>query len=253
MKDKINSFPVILKVIELDSCDSTNNYLKEHHRALEYQLPVLVCAQRQTAGRGRDNRTWESKKGLGLYSSLGFHIDIGKKIGLISLSAGISVIETLLEFAEVDIGLKWPNDIIINGRKKIGGILIENKIFDRQVFCVTGIGVNINQGQEDFQGPLADRAVSLKCLTGDNYAISEVNKMLAHIFLSYLDKINRNQASEIIEKANHWSRYLVGRSISFHHGKDMIQGVFRRIHDDGGVVLENPQGEEKVYYSGEIL
>jgi len=240
-------------VIELDSCDSTNNWIKENRNNLKDKLPVLVKARRQTAGRGRDNRVWESMEGLGLYCSFGFMMNIDKKIGLLPLAAGISVIHGLSEVSEINLGLKWPNDIIVKGKEKIGGILIENEIFKNQVFCITGIGVNINHEPGDFQGPLVKKATSLKAQTGGHFQITQVLEKLSRHFLYFLEQIEQDRGLEIIDQANYWSRHLLSRPISFHQGKTIIKGIFRGINHDGGVILEKQGGERKIFYAGEIL
>ncbi|MCK5056001.1 MAG: biotin--[acetyl-CoA-carboxylase] ligase [Candidatus Aminicenantes bacterium] len=258
---KYNMYPGFLEVIELESCDSTNNYLKKNYEQLKSRLPVLITAAQQTRGRGRRDRTWQSQKYLGLYSTFGFYLESGSKLPLLPLTAGISVIETLNKITrfpgnsdggrDFEFGLKWPNDILA-GNRKISGILIENTMFKEKVFSVTGIGINLNHTTENFPGSLKDTATSLRLITGKTGKIEKVNKVLSHIFFSWLAKLKNNEHKEIIEQANRYSGFLKDRPITFHQDDKITSAIFRGINNDGGIILEGRQGTEKIYYSGEI-
>ena len=258
---KYNRYPGFLDLIKLDNCDSTNNYLKENYEQLKEKFPVLISAAQQIRGRGRWDRTWESQKDLGLYSTFGFYLDSSSALNLLPLTAGISVIETLNEITQFPgdsdrgrdsgFGLKWPNDILA-GNRKIAGILIENTLFKEKVFSVTGIGINLNHTTENFSGSLKDTATSLRLITGKIHSIEEVNKVLSHIFFSWLEKLKSNEQKKIIEKANRYSVFLKDRPITFHRDNTVLTAIFRGINSDGGVILEGRRGTEKIYYSGEI-
>jgi BirA family biotin operon repressor/biotin-[acetyl-CoA-carboxylase] ligase len=129
-----------LEVITLEECDSTNNYLKRNYERVKDKLPVLATCVLQTAGRGREQRTWLSSRGKGLYSSFGFNLAARQYLNLLPLIAGFSVIETLQTASgirDMDLGLKWPNDVLCRG-EKIAGILIENIIMETELFCIVG-------------------------------------------------------------------------------------------------------------------
>jgi BirA family biotin operon repressor/biotin-[acetyl-CoA-carboxylase] ligase len=250
----MNKYPDFLYVISLDQCDSTNNYLKKNSENLKDKLPVLVTSSLQTAGRGRVKRNWVSPKGKGLYSSFGFNLENSQNLNLLPLIAGISVIETLKKISDIELGLKWPNDILYKN-KKIGGILIENIITAFDIFCITGIGINLNHTGADFPGELQDKAISLKMITGLTINTVQVNPLLAALFFQWLEKLKTGTNEEIIQTANRYSDFLKEENISFHHPADkkIISGIFKGINRDGGLILENKQGSGTIYYSGEIL
>lgn len=243
-----------LKIISLDQCDSTNNYLRTHFEKLKAKLPVLVTTASQTSGRGRENRTWISLRGKGLYSSFGFLLDSNKNLHLLPLISGISVIETLKMISSIEFVLKWPNDILYKC-KKIAGILIENITFENRVFCITGIGINLNHTSSNFNNELVQRAVSLKMITGLTYKAETVNMLLSEIFFNWLEKLKNNESNKIIHTANRFTRYLENRVISFHHPSNnkIIRGIFKGINHDGGLILGNKKGTSTIYYSGEII
>ena len=250
----MNKYPPLLHVIPLAQCDSTNNYIKANHENLKDKLPVLVTSSLQTAGRGREKRNWVSPKGKGLYSSFGFNPGNSQNLTLLPLIAGISVIETLEKISGIEMGLKWPNDILYKN-KKIAGILIENIITASETFCITGIGINLNHTAADFPGELQEKAISLKMITGLNTSAEQINPVLAALLFQWLEKLKIGTTEEIIQTANQYSSFLKDKNISFHHPADnqVTSGIFKGINHDGGLILQNKQGGTAIYYSGEII
>ncbi len=123
------------------------------------QSGTIIITDNQISGKGRNGNEWESKSGKSLTFSLIYKprtIPI-EKIGLLSIVAGVSVLDGLKEL-NINGGLKWPNDIILN-KKKIGGILCESKINKRIIeWVVIGIGINVNESKDDFDSNLAKKA-----------------------------------------------------------------------------------------------
>jgi BirA family biotin operon repressor/biotin-[acetyl-CoA-carboxylase] ligase len=248
------NYPEFLHVILLDQCDSTNNYVKENHENLKDKLPVLVTSSLQTAGRGREKRNWVSPKGKGLYSSFGFNLENSQNLNFLPLLAGISVIETLKKRTGIELGIKWPNDILYKN-KKIAGVLIENIITASNIFCITGIGINLNHTAADFPGQLQDKVTSLKMITGLTTNAEQINPLLAALLFQWVEKLKKSATEEIMQTANRYSGFLKDKNISFHHPADnkIINGIFKGINHDGGLVLENKAGSTAIYYSGEIV
>ncbi|MCP4146289.1 MAG: biotin--[acetyl-CoA-carboxylase] ligase [bacterium] len=250
-------YPGNLKVISFKQCDSTNDYLRSHYGDLKIKLPVMVTTGLQTAGRGRDKRTWVSSKGKGLYSSFGFELATDAGLQYLPLIAGITVIETLREICGMDLGLKWPNDILYKG-KKIAGILIENVIYGPLMYCITGMGINLNYIPADFPDELKDKATSLKMLTGKTYNPDKINPLLAKTFFNWLENLKNNRHALIISTVNRYGAILKDREIRFHHNKEIITGIYKGINTDGGLLLDtkedsNGEGANVIYYSGEIV
>jgi len=244
-----------MHTITLEVCDSTNNYLKGHYGQLKDKLPVLVTSDLQTGGRGREQRKWVSPRGKGVYSSFGFNLEARENLSLLPLIAGIGVIETLKRLCTVELGLKWPNDVLWKkGNKKIAGILIENVIMETRLFCITGIGINLNQTADDFPEELRDKAVSLKMAAGsrNDYPVEMVNRILSEVFFQWLERLERNERAAIIETANGYAEFLMDRPISFHHPGGMVNGIFKGIHESGGLLLGDKHGGTSIHYSGEI-
>ncbi len=249
------SYPQGLEIIHMEACASTNSYIKEHFNRLRDCLPVLVTTDLQTGGRGRDRRTWVSPRGKGLYSSFGFKMDNPGNLPFLPLAAGLSVIEIVKKKVGISAGLKWPNDIIYEG-KKLAGILIENVIFDSSVFCVVGMGLNLNHGTEDFPGELTGKATSLHLAAGGNYRAEDFNPGLASLLFDWIDRLGGTEsertADDIVRLANGHSAFLKGREIRFHHGGEIVTGIFKGINRDGGLILKSGAQGETIHYAGEI-
>lgn len=124
----------------LDAVDSTNRYLKARRERENLALGAAVIADRQTAGRGRRGRGWWSPPGQGLYTS--FILYPGEHLSpVLSLLAGVAAVEAVRAEAGLPAGLKWPNDLLIHGRKA-AGILVEGGTAPIP-WAVIGIGVNV--------------------------------------------------------------------------------------------------------------
>ncbi len=148
-----------------DAVDSTNNEAK---RRAEDGAPhgLLVLGEEQTAGRGRRGRDWDSKKGDGIYMSLLLKPQMAPgNASMLTLVMGLAVREALAEAGVPSPMIKWPNDIVAEG-KKLCGILTE---MSAQIDCINYIviGVGINVHQQSFPPELAEKATSLDLLLSD--------------------------------------------------------------------------------------
>ncbi len=140
-----------MRLIKLDAIGSTNDYLKDLAKAEMLENFTTVTAESQTAGRGQRGATWISETGKNLTMSVFARIEMSGMQRLFVLNAAVAtaILEVLKSFSIPDLSLKWPNDIM-SGRKKVGGILIENNVKTaNSVESVIGIGLNVNQTNFD--------------------------------------------------------------------------------------------------------
>jgi BirA family biotin operon repressor/biotin-[acetyl-CoA-carboxylase] ligase len=234
-----------------DELPSTNDYLKENYRSLRDHFPVMVNADLQTRGRGRNDRSWHSARGLGVYATFGVDISDPGLLPFLAIASGIASAETLKGLSGLEFLLKWPNDVLVNG-KKIAGVLVENIVTGESAVSLIGIGINVNQQSEDFPPELGERAISLRMATGKVSPIDEIRARLARCFFGWLDRLERGRSGDVIVEADRLSRWLVGKPISFHDGNRVKNGVFVGIDPGGGAVIEQEPGDRAVFYSGEI-
>jgi BirA family biotin operon repressor/biotin-[acetyl-CoA-carboxylase] ligase len=240
-----------VKFIFLDRCDSTNNYLEKEYHKLRNEMPVMVAAKEQTAGRGRFERKWESLRGLGVYCSMGFVFKSGYRLNLLPLVVGIAVIELLNENYKADYLLKWPNDVLLEG-KKIAGILIHNSLFSDHIFSIIGVGINVNHSEEDFSKDINSTAVSLRIIDSEKSIIT-LTKKLAEYILQGVKMIEESRYSSIVERSNSLSRNLLNTEIVFtDRNEKKIRGIYQGINCDGGLKLKLVDQREQIFYSGEV-
>ena len=244
-------YPEHFKQIYLDECASTNDHIKQNLSRLELEFPLMVSAGAQSAGRGRENRGWSSLKNLGLYATFGFVMPDSRALSLLSITCGVALVDMLAGWTGKAFDLKWPNDVLADG-KKIAGILCETIIQADKVICLAGIGVNVNHDSGDFPDNLRNRAGSLKLLTGTAWPLPEGRERLAASMASWLEKLMKEDRAGIVGRARELSRPFLGRPISFHHQGQFTRGIFLNLAPDGGLLLELSGGETKTFYSGEL-
>jgi BirA family biotin operon repressor/biotin-[acetyl-CoA-carboxylase] ligase len=211
-------------ILLLETVDSTNRVAREL-AAAGNPHGYAVVAGSQRAGRGRLGRSWQSPPGKGLYSTIllrpGLDIQDYSKI---TLTAGLAVSQALEEICQLEIQLKWPNDIYISGRK-CGGILVETSSLQGAAdehFALVGIGVNVNGERETFPADLQKCATSLFIETGKEYDILTVFTEIRFRLLELISQLAGEGFSDIL---NQWRR------------RDMLQGNWMQWLTPGGAVV----------------
>ncbi len=152
------------EVFVYETIDSTNNELKRLHMTTAFNS-ALAISEEQTAGKGRRGRLWSSDKGDGLWMSMLLKPEIVPvQAPMLTLVAGLAVCEAIEEITGKEPGIKWPNDIVLDGRK-VCGILTEMSAEIESVnYVVIGTGINVNQAS--FDDEIKDMAVSIREMTG---------------------------------------------------------------------------------------
>lgn len=151
------------KVLVYDRTASTNDVAAEYARNPDND-GLVVFAEEQTAGRGRGGTTWHSRHGDSLTFSV-LLIDSDVKGELLSLTAAVASAEALGHVGGCQTRLKWPNDIILAG-KKVGGILLESKRTGTSTSHVVGTGINCHQSEQAFPDEVRAAATSLDLVAG---------------------------------------------------------------------------------------
>lgn len=202
---------------------------------------TLVISERQTKGRGRMDRIWNSATG-GLYFTLLLRPQVPAVSGfLINFITSVALTRAIREQTGVEARVKWPNDILV-GDKKLSGMLSEMETRGEMVsFISIGIGLNVNnEPQEKEPG-----SVSLKNLLG-----YEVNRR--ELLLCFLDNISQSMANPDLENAvATWKEYTmtIGRQVRIVTTKETNHGKVMDVDETGALILESPDGTiKKVYY-----
>ncbi|MDF2157164.1 biotin--[acetyl-CoA-carboxylase] ligase [Algoriphagus sp. CAU 1675] len=223
----------------LPDCHSTNDIAFQMVRQKKAQEGTVVICSNQTKGRGQRGNVWVSEPGKNLTLSLVLRpsfLDITEQFQLnMCVSNGIR--EFLQEYVP-DIKVKWPNDLVVPGEGKIGGILIENSVTSEGwEFAVVGIGLNINQ--EKFPLPFA---TSLKKLTGTEFDLGELFRLLITRLEQKYIQLRKGKIKEIkTEYLNYL--YSKGEWKNFGLGEDQILGKILGIDSLGQLQIEMENGE----------
>ena len=212
---------------------------------------AVVRADAQTGGRGRIGRTWNSGRGKGLYLSVILRPQLPvKELGLLSLAAGAAVRAALRSAAGLDALIKWPNDVLVNG-KKIAGVLMESRAGDSGVeYIVLGIGVNTDWDDGDLRGDFRVPPTAVNLETG----VPAQQELLFSTLLAELDRIYREicsgKAERLIREVSD-SLDRRGGEIILALPDRRISGILEGITAGGGLALR-VSGSREIFFSGEL-
>jgi BirA family biotin operon repressor/biotin-[acetyl-CoA-carboxylase] ligase len=240
------------EVIQLDEVDSTND---EAARQLSQgrPAPFVVVAGKQTHGRGRFGRVWHSEANGNLYTSFGFRPEIEPaRMQTFTLWMGVNLCELIANFTRAAPGLKWPNDILFDGRKA-GGMLTEARIDADQIRdLVFGLGLNLNSAAADWPSALGRRAISLAEQT---QAPLDANKFTAALIGRVLDAYEQFASGAYMKTfPERWHRYdlLRGKPIKLLHGAETIAGTAAGLDDEGSLIVRTDRGKTERFRAGEV-
>ena len=239
-------------LVVVDETDSTNDEAARQFAAGR-AAPFAVIAGRQTKGRGRLGRVWHSEANGNLYVSIAFRPRVApERMAAFTLWMGLNLCELLENFAHVSPGLKWPNDILLDGRKA-GGILTEARVDSDQIRdLVFGLGLNINASTESWPSDLARRAVSLAEIAGEPLDFNRLTAaLLGRVLLAYE---NFADGTYVRTFADLWHSYdvLRGKPIVLLEGGRRHQGTVTGLDDEGALLLRDLQGRTQRFRAGEV-
>lgn len=235
------------KLIWLPEVGSTNTYCKEHFAALNDG--EVVATSNQTAGRGRLGRDWVNAAGLGLYYTIVFKRPLVQPSTL-PLMSSMAVQAAVRECFGIETTVKWPNDLLLNG-KKLVGILCEGIMphGGEPGGIIAGIGVNLAQGQDYFDAMNLPHGTSLR-LQGVPLDPETDAPRLAAAMTEWFNRV----LPEFAEKGfapfleEYRSRCVnIGVPVTFDGGR----GVARDVDGDGNLVVDTDNGERRVF-TGEV-
>jgi BirA family biotin operon repressor/biotin-[acetyl-CoA-carboxylase] ligase len=239
-------------IVFSDEIDSTNS---EAERELERgrPAPFAVLARRQTRGRGRFGRAWHSEANGNLYLSFAFRPRLDPaRMQAFTLWMGVNVCELIANFCRLRPGLKWPNDLLFDGRKA-GGMLTEARVDADQIRdLVFGLGLNVNSPRAAWPRDLAASATSLAEQAG---APLDLNRfaaaLIGRVLLAYGDFVEGHHLKSF---ADLWHRHdiLRGRSVVLAQGGKKFTGTAAGIDDEGSLLLRADGGRTLRFHAGEV-
>jgi BirA family biotin operon repressor/biotin-[acetyl-CoA-carboxylase] ligase len=230
--------------------DSTNRVALELGHAGEPEGAVVV-AEEQTAGRGRAGRAWHSEHAAGIYATLLLRPRLAPvQAPLLTMMAGLSAHAAIQAQTGLTVDLKWPNDLLING-KKMGGILTEMHAEPGQIrFVIVGIGLNVNQ--EKFAGELGAIATSLRLETGKTQSRLELLVRLLREFENDYNQFLREGAASITKKFVAISSYAQGRRVRVTNGAESFAGTTAGLGPEGLLQVRRDDGAVVTVIAGDV-
>lgn len=234
----------------LKETDSTNNDAK---RCMEEGgvHGTLIVAERQTAGRGRRGRLWESPEGTAIYMTIGMKPEFAPdKVSMLTLVMALSVAEAIEEQSGLEAGIKWPNDVVVN-KRKVCGILTEMILEAEYIRCVvTGVGINVNQ--PSMPEEIAQTATSLFIEKGGKLSRAAlIESVMRHFENNYDCFIGSLDLSELKEA---YEARLANKDqlVRVLDPKGEYEGIARGIRCTGELIVELPDGIVREVYAGEV-
>ena len=234
-----------------DTLDSTN--AKAYQLALDgAEEGEVVIAESQEKGKGRLGRQWVSPPFLNLYLSVILRPKIPPhQASLITLMAAVATADAIREFSGLAPLIKWPNDILLQGRK-VAGLLNEiHSEIDRIHFVILGVGVNLNADENTLPKEIRGVATSLKIEMGQMIS----RKAFLPFFLQELERwysIFIHGGSAVILEAWRGRAHLQGRRVRVASFGETLTGTAIDVDSDGALILETADGERKRVVAGDV-
>lgn len=222
--------------IELDVVDSTNKYIRENVDKLDNYS--LVFAHHQTKGRGRISRSWYDDKNSITASMI--IKDVKGEVKHLSLIVAYAIFKALKEL-DLDVLIKWPNDIYLND-KKLCGILIETVISDR-IDAIIGFGINTNT--KAFPESIIATSIFLeKNIEIDNL---ELSKRVCELIVDAYENVCFKDVISLNKKYS----YLMGKKVRLNYYGDGIEGIVKDLDENGNIIIDTGISQIGVF-SGEL-
>ena len=230
------------KIIVYKSTSSTNDIAAEYARNKD-NVSTVIFSERQSVGRGRWANKWFSKKGDSILCSI-VYADGKNDLDLVSLSSAVAVAEAVGKCGKSQAKIKWPNDIIING-KKIAGILVEAKTYKNRKAYIIGIGINCHTTKDAFPTEIKDIATSIDIESGgfcDRIA-------LAKRLLISLDKWLDIAATDSDKLIKRWCKKSIqlGHRVTLLHNRKKYTGNCIGIDPQKGLIIQLDSGAVQMF------
>lgn len=230
--------------------DSTNNQAKK--LALDGAVDgTIVISEEQNGGRGRLSRSFFCPKYKGIWFSVILRSDfLPQEAPKCTLLAAVAVTKAIYDVTGVKVGIKWPNDILYNGKKLVGILTEMSAEMERINYIVLGIGIDVNISVEETPEDIRDIMTSLSQITGKKVSRLELlNKLLYHLEQLYI-MAQKQSFAPILDE---WRKYSItlNQEIKVISGNDVTYGEAVDIDDDGALLVKI-NGQIKRVLAGDV-
>lgn len=243
----VNSLVEDFHLLSYQEIDSTNEEAKRlavggaSHGA-------FIWGKQQTSGKGRSGREWVSKQG-NLFVSVLLCPDVSlKHYQEVSFVAALAVKEMLEPIVgrDYELSLKWPNDVMLDG-KKVAGILLESVKIDNKDWLIVGVGLNVDSFPKDVRYPAT-------CLTQAGVQIISAKIALSRFIHHFVGRYDMWMKEGFAPVRDAWceSGYRFGKPVSMQSGDERIDGIFVDISAEGTMMVETAKGDMREIQAGEM-
>ena len=249
--DGLNSRFLGRKIYYYDIAKTTNDLAKE---LAGQGAPngAIVLAEEQNSGRGRLGRYWHSPKHKGIYFSTILHPPVSlAEASQVTMVSAVALALAIRRVTGVPAGIKWPNDLLVGGRKLCGILTEMSAEMDRIEYLVVGAGLNVNHTGEDFTPDILDTATSLRLESGSEQSrVALIQAMLEEFEKWYLIWLEQGFATVLTK----WKEL----SVSLHCPvrvftiKESWEGWAQDVDESGALILRLPDGTLRSFISGEV-
>jgi BirA family biotin operon repressor/biotin-[acetyl-CoA-carboxylase] ligase len=242
---------LVNEIVAFEKIDSTNFKAKELAEK-GYCEGTVVLSLEQTQGRGRFDRNWESPLG-GLYFSIILRPNIKpKQATILPLLGALTVCKTITESTDLDVKIKWPNDVLINSKKSTG-ILLESDFKDDSInYVILGIGINLNIEISQLSKDLKASSTSISNEIGIKLDYFDFfRKILSNLEKYY--KLFWDGKTDLILKEWKKNSDTIGKKVTIDTSSEKITGVAKDIDESGFLIVKTDEGKLKKITSGDCL
>lgn len=250
IREKIQTNYIGKYIYHYETIDSTNRVAKE--LASKVEEGTIVLSEEQIKGKGRLGRNWTSPRGKGIWMSIVLKPNIAPSEAPKITQIGAAAVSKAIQEVGVENKIKWPNDIVINGRKTCGILTEMSGEINRVNYIVVGIGVNVNLEEKDFPRELIDMATSLKIEKNKPVdRIELVTKIINNFEALYDDFINTGSIISSIDICKKNSA-LINNRVKIINGDNIKESIAIDINDEGRLIVKDDKGVIEEIISGEI-
>lgn len=237
------------QVYYFDETDSTNNDVRKL-MAEGAGCGILAVADKQTAGKGRRGRTWISPAGANIFMSIGLKPELSPdKASMLTLVMALAICDTIHEVTGLDSRIKWPNDIVVNG-KKVCGMLTE---MEAELDCihsvVIGIGINVNQ--QEIPEEIRETATSLFLESGEKIIRAHIIEKAMEYFEDYYAQFMEKGDLSLLKEAYNARLVNMDAGVRVLDPRGEYEGIAKGINTEGELLVER-DGETVRVYAGEV-
>ncbi|HUV29573.1 MAG TPA: biotin--[acetyl-CoA-carboxylase] ligase [Acidobacteriota bacterium] len=202
---------------------------------------TIVTAERQTKGRGRLGRSWYSPPGTGIYVSIVLRPAFSpERAPGMSIMTATALADTVANYCPGEVQIKWPNDLLINGRKTAGILTELSAERGRIGHLIVGVGINVNNSAQSFPEELRKTATSLRRVLKRKVSRVELLQRFLRHFEKEYETYTRHGLQKRLGRIRRYSS-LVGRQVVVKSGRSTVSGTAVDIGPDGSLIIETPK------------